>query len=349
MDAERLSGFGAELAQDVGRLLIDQLTSPLSMSSQLYWMHIAAALALAALVVVRERRYEPGRARFIGLQLRSIGRALSCPSARVDYAYYFVNGVVYPMLVLPWLASDEALRGAVRGQLAAIVGPPTASASPGAFSLIALSAAIFLAFDFGRWVGHFLQHKVPALWEFHKVHHSAKALSPITNFRVHPVDLAVMATCSTGTVGATAGVILYFFPADASLFGELSLRAAALLFLFDLAGALLRHSSVWLSYGPRLGRVFISPAQHQIHHSTDPRHWGKNMGFALAVWDWIAGTLYVTREREELTYGSGDGDDDAYSSVLRLYGVPIHRLLRRLWAPRARPTKRAQPPDQAAC
>jgi len=29
---------------------------------------------------------------------------------------------------------------------------------------------------------------VPFLWEFHKVHHSANVLTPITAFRVHPVD-----------------------------------------------------------------------------------------------------------------------------------------------------------------
>jgi sterol desaturase/sphingolipid hydroxylase (fatty acid hydroxylase superfamily) len=335
MIVDRLMEAGAALARDAWGLFVEQLRPPfLSLASQLYWTHIAAALALAALVTLVHARGGAAARRSLSFSLpglRSIGRVLWHRSARVDYAYYFVNGVVYPLLVLPWLVSDESIRSAVEARLAELVGPGAPGERPGALVVIALSAAIFVAYDFGRWVGHFIQHRVPALWEFHKVHHTALVLTPVTNFRVHPVDLAVMATCTTLSVGAAAGVILCLFPGDAALFGELSLRAALALFAFDLAGSLLRHTSVWLSYGPALGRVFISPAQHQIHHSTDARHAGKNMGFALAVWDWLAGTLYVTGEREPLTYGAGDGDDGAYSSVLRLYAMPLRGLWARLF------------------
>jgi len=83
---------------------------------------------------------------------------------------------------------------------------------------------------------------------------------------------------------------------------------------------------VWLSFGPLLSKIFVSPAQHQIHHSVDPRHQGKNLGGVFAIWDWLAGTLYLPRERPELRFGLGDGEEAAYQSVARLYFVPFQRV-----------------------
>ena len=60
----------------------------------------------------------------------------------------------------------------------------------------------------------------------------------------------------------------------------------------------------WISY------VVQSPPHHQIHHSIDLAHAGRNLGFCLALWDWLFGTLYIpAKEREKLTYGFADHPD----------------------------------------
>src|SRR2546426_736232 len=110
----------------------------------------------------------------------------------------------------------------------------------------------------------------------------------------------------------------------------LVLGANAGLVLFLFAGAHLRHSHVWLSYGPVLSRIFISPAQHQIHHSVDPRHVDRNFGGIFAIWDALFGTLYVPRTRETLTVGLADGGHAGLDSVARLYTMPFRRLLARI-------------------
>lgn len=328
MDLERLSETAAALFEEARGLAQQQLGPPLfSILSPLYWPHLVSALLLAALVVILER----GRGRsYTTTSLKATLRAYLHPSARADYAFWFVNGIVYSMVVVPWLPDDAPLRNAVTDRLTEVLGARESGGEAAPLTVLVCAAAIFVAYDFGRFVGHFLQHKVPVLWELHKVHHTARILNPFTTFRQHPVDLAVMAICTSLSVAAMAGLILYLFPGDDALWGALSLRVALALFVFDLLGSTLRHTSVWLSYGPILGRVFISPAQHQIHHSDDPRHFGKNMGFVLAIWDGLARTLYLTGEREELTYGAGDGDDDDYRGVVRLYGVPFVRIARRL-------------------
>ncbi len=67
---------------------------------------------------------------------------------------------------------------------------------------------------------------------------------------------------------------------------------------------------MWISFQGWLGRIFVSPAHHQVHHSGDPKHFNKNFGSCLALWDWMFGTLYVPKkEREPLSFGFPDRAD----------------------------------------
>ena len=65
----------------------------------------------------------------------------------------------------------------------------------------------------------------------------------------------------------------------------------------------LRHTGVWIAATGWLGRLVHSPAHHQIHHSTDPAHFDRNMGYALSVWDWVFGTLWVPERRGRVRFG----------------------------------------------
>ena len=46
----------------------------------------------------------------------------------------------------------------------------------------------FLVDDFSKYIVHRFMHQWRFLWAFHKVHHSATNLTPITVFRTHPVE-----------------------------------------------------------------------------------------------------------------------------------------------------------------
>jgi sterol desaturase/sphingolipid hydroxylase (fatty acid hydroxylase superfamily) len=63
----------------------------------------------------------------------------------------------------------------------------------------------------------------------------------------------------------------------------------------NLTGANFHHAHIWISFGPMLERLFISPSQHHINHSRKPAHFNRNYGRILAIWDWMFGTLYITR------------------------------------------------------
>ncbi|MEM7718063.1 MAG: sterol desaturase family protein [Pseudomonadota bacterium] len=164
---------------------------------------------------------------------------------------------------------------------------------------------IVLAADFVKYWAHRMHHEYKPLWSFHAVHHSADVLTPLTLSRAHPVESIIRNIGVSMIVGLTQAVALFTFIGDIDL---LTIGGANALYVaFNAVGANLRHSHVWLSYGPVLEHILISPAQHQVHHSMDLQHHNKNYGSMFAIWDWMFGTLYVPKNGpEDLRFGVAD-------------------------------------------
>jgi sterol desaturase/sphingolipid hydroxylase (fatty acid hydroxylase superfamily) len=102
-----------------------------------------------------------------------------------------------------------------------------------------------------------------------------------------------------------------------------------LVFAFNLVG-ILRHSQVWLHYGPAWGKWLISPAHHQLHHSCEAEHIGVNRGFELAIWDRLYGTLYVPGRKPPFRMGLGDGTDAQWHNVRAMYVLPFRNARARV-------------------
>src|SRR6185436_15808177 len=158
------------------------------------------------------------------------------------------------------------------------------------FAIQAMTTIVlFLAYELGYWTYHYLSHRVPFIWEFHRVHHTAEVLSPITNFRVHPVDTILFQNFMAIVIGVTGGAVSYVLNTPLSFFNVNGINVILLAFVFVTVH--LQHSHFWIAITGPLGRVFMSPAHHQFHHSDNPIHFDKNFGSCLAVWDWMFGTL----------------------------------------------------------
>jgi sterol desaturase/sphingolipid hydroxylase (fatty acid hydroxylase superfamily) len=142
---------------------------------------------------------------------------------------------------------------------------------------------------------------------------------------MHPLD-DILTMSVIGILTGTADAFARFFVSPSiSLYTVYGIGIAT--YLFFVTGYHLRHSHIWLSYGPVLSAIFISPAQHQIHHSKAKRHWNKNYGFIFAIWDYLFGSLYIPKEKETIEFGIGNGEEHLYSSPLRLYLLPFKRAL----------------------
>ena len=275
----------------------------LSLGSHFSLTSLGAALLIATAYFAWQR-HKRGRK----IRPRTILRALfprriiTARSNQADIGYLFFNVFVFG-LVLGWaILSYQFVTNAIISGLVALFGPVTPSSLPAVVSRSIVTLMLFLAYELGYWFNHWLSHKVPLLWEFHKVHHSAEVLTPLTNFRVHPVYTWVFANILAFSTAVANGFGNY-------MFGDTTYQYALadtniILVLFIHAYVHLQHSHLWISFTGVLGRIFVSPAHHQVHHSADPKHFNKNFGSCLALWDWMFGTLYVPgKEREKLTFG----------------------------------------------
>lgn len=205
----------------------------------------------------------------------------------------------------------------------------TATGLDGAGAVVAVifSLALYISNDFGRWYTHYMFHRSPLLWEFHKVHHSAEHLNFATTERVHPVETLITGFIVIGIATVVNGIFLGLFGASLT---PLTAAGANVFWIgSNLIGGVLRHSPAWVSYGPRVERWLISPAMHQLHHSEDSRHFDKNMGGSLAIWDRIAGTLYIPKGREVTSFGIG-AETAEYRSIRAIYLLPFRKVFARL-------------------
>lgn len=242
------------------------------------------------------------------------------PSARIDVAVYLVNKLSFAGAIPVVFATVTAI---VLAPLLGAVAAPAWLAESWA-TRVAYTVAIFLAVDFGVTWGHLLLHRVPVLWEFHKLHHSAPVLMPVTADRSHPVDLAVTGTTTGLCIGLADALFAW---AEGGTVDPLAIGGRNAVELLCISFLLhLRHTHLWVSFGPVVGRWLMSPAHHQIHHSADPRHHGRNLGRFLAVWDRLFGTLYVPgRMPEKLSFGLGPAEEAAFASLWNCYVLPFKR------------------------
>lgn len=148
-------------------------------------------------------------------------------------------------------------------------------------------AATLLA-DFAAYWKHRLFH-LRWLWPFHAVHHSATEVDWLTNERDHPVQLL-----GTYLIG---GLVLILAGVSPEMIGT-----QALLRRFY---SLYTHANLSWSYGP-LNRIFVSPAVHRWHHSTDARMAGKNFAVVFSVFDVVFGTYSVPEGEQPAAFGLPD-------------------------------------------
>ena len=176
-----------------------------------------------------------------------------------------------------------------------IVQPLTFYATPAIAVAISFTFFFFLLDDFSRFFVHRMMHKVPLLWAFHQVHHSAKTMTPFTIFRTHPVEGLIFLIRTSIVQGIAISLFIYLFGNKVDLvtiFG-----ASVGVVIFHSLGSNLRHSHIKIRYPKFVERILISPGQHQIHHSVEQQHYDKNFGVALAIWDLMFGSLAFSEKK----------------------------------------------------
>ncbi len=335
MDLSTASGaahiLGRAGAAALGHVRSASADTFLKLGSTFSLVSLASALAVASLATAAGRLRRRGRLRWRVLVRAMRPRpAVLGRSGRTDFGFFLMNTFSTGGLIGWALLSQGGVATWTAARLASVLGPSPALAG-GLAASAATTAAMFLAYEVGYWIDHWTSHHVATFWEIHKVHHTAEALSPLTNFRVHPLETLKFYNVVMLTTGVTAGGLDWLFGPSHGRLMLLGADVVALAFMLTIAH--LQHSHVWISFRGPLGRLLLSPAHHQIHHSTDPRHFGRNLGSALAVFDWLFGTLYLpSAKRQALSFGV-EGETHDVHSVSGALLTPMAKAFRALRLP----------------
>ncbi len=153
----------------------------------------------------------------------------------------------------------------------------------------------FLVSDFVQWNTHRLLHRVPALWNFHKVHHSVKQMGFAAHLRYHWMEPVVYKS-------------LLYIPI--AIIGGFNAQDVAIVHFFALAIGHLNHANLGWDYG-FLKYIFNNPKMHIWHHAKHlPQHarYGVNFGLTLSIWDYIFKTDYIPHSGRDIELGF-EGDE----------------------------------------
>lgn len=153
---------------------------------------------------------------------------------------------------------------------------------------------LFVVRDFIHWNIHRLLHRVPWLWEFHKVHHSVKQMGFAAHLRFHWMETVVYRTIEYIPLGMIGfGIQEFFF-----------------VHLIALSIGHFNHSNIRIPLGP-LKYILNNPQMHTWHHARqlpEKYRYGVNYGISLSLWDHLFGTAYDKHDNCGIELGF-EGDE----------------------------------------
>jgi len=154
---------------------------------------------------------------------------------------------------------------------------------------------LFIIRDFIQWNVHRMLHRVPFLWEFHKVHHSVEEMGFAAHMRFHWMETVFYRS-------------LEYIPLAMIGFG---IQDFFVVHMFTFTWGHFNHSNLNIPLGP-LKYVFNNPQMHIWHHAKewpDEHKYGINFGLTLSVWDYLFGTAAIPHDGRDIALGFENLED----------------------------------------
>lgn len=282
--------------------LTEALTASISFvqspSKRIYWGFLLTSALFALGFSFLYRREKGIKGAFLDL---INPKALFSRSSAVDVGLIVTNQFLRIVLFAPIIAGQIGVALFISKSMGSAFGDSPQFVLEPMTLMVLFTICFFIIDDLTRFLLHVLMHKAPFLWHFHQLHHNAPTLTPLTLYRFHPAETFLLTLRSVLTGGFIVGVFLYLFAGRISAWDILGVNAIG--FVFSALGSNLRHSHIPMTFGV-FDNWFISPAQHQLHHSKD--HIDINFGTYLAIWDRLLGSWVKGSPHQQLEYGLAD-------------------------------------------
>lgn len=199
---------------------------------------------------------------------------------REDLFYYLVSSMMVQILAFLTFAPSWALL--------ATGGFESVRAFIGALPWLVQFVAVMFLTDLVQYWVHRTFHRVPALWRFHAVHHSAKSMDWIAGARMHFLEIIVLRAAS-----ATPMLVLGF---------DQGVMQVYILVVYVYSALI--HANVEFHSRLRfLERLLVSPRFHHWHHGIEREAIDVNFAIHFPLLDKLFGTYHMPQDRWPSGYG----------------------------------------------
>ncbi|MCM0082830.1 sterol desaturase family protein [Geomonas sp. Red32] len=166
-----------------------------------------------------------------------------------------------------------------------------------------------LLLDYTLFIWHYLTHKVPFLWRFHKAHHADLDLDASTALRFHSGELILSVPWRAAQIA-----LLGISPFSLALWQTLTLLAI-----------MFHHSNLRLPLPVErlLCRLIVTPRMHGIHHSIVRAETDSNWSTIFSWPDYLHGTIRLNVPQDGLTLGVPDCQDPRQVTLGEMLALPF--------------------------
>ncbi len=166
-----------------------------------------------------------------------------------------------------------------------------------------------LVFDAWMYGWHRLNHRMPFLWRFHRMHHSDPHMDVTTANRFHPGEI-VMSSILRIPVIALIGM---------------RLEELALYEMLMFAVVQFHHANI--AVPPRIDRwlraVIVTPFMHKVHHSRLQPETDSNYSSLLSIWDRLFRSFRLRHEPHGIQFGLDEWDAPQHQDLKGMTVTPF--------------------------
>lgn len=178
-------------------------------------------------------------------------------------------------------------------------------------SLSAVTKGIIaiLLLDLWTYFWHRMNHRIPFLWRFHKVHHSDPEMDVTTAFRFHLGEIFISSILRVILLMAIGAELWHLALYEALMFPVVQFH----------------HANIGLPHSvDRMLRVFIvTPSMHKIHHSDYQPETDSNYTSLLSIWDRMFGSYRMREEFKTLKLGLKGYKSPSQQTMVKLLKSPF--------------------------
>ncbi len=162
--------------------------------------------------------------------------------------------------------------------------------------------------DAWMYLWHWLNHRVPLLWRFHRMHHSDPDMDVTTATRFHIGEHAI-----SGTLRLTLIPLL-----------GLSIWQIVVYEIAVVAMIHFHHANITIGRADRWLRcLVVTPDMHKVHHSRWQPETDSNYAVVLSIWDRIARTFRLNPDPHSIAFGLDEFADDKWQSFRGMLKTPL--------------------------